>query len=251
MRNILRSTSNTGNEENESSSWQHQQVSNDHQHDRLKVHQNHLDMYRVLLWEDLHISFVRPVAFHCQVVHYNVCWSESEIEKYNTVRWNFNIKKLLLNYRMQLTGTVACWRLALLPLPSVWPHPVIKQTGLLVWSDLTTFRSALNSGGGRQIFWTKSFKVSGVFSFSITMSLVTSDRFHSKVTHYVCIWARAVREALVTYVGVRWWLQHQTLGNIFLVLPLHIHSEDGLLWPKAVLNAFDRYNELQIQSIVR
>ena len=54
----------------------------------------------------------------------------------------------------QFTGMEACWRASALLVVWVLPHPVIKQTGLFVWSDLTTLRSALNSGGGRQIFWT-------------------------------------------------------------------------------------------------
>ena len=129
--------------------------------------------------------------------------------------------------RRWLTGTVACWRFALFPLPSVWPHPVIKQTGLFVWSDLTTFRSALNSGGGRQIFWTKLFKVSGVFNFSITISLVTSDLFHSKLFFIVRI---AVRIALKTYGDAQQSLQLRILENIFLFLPAHIHFSNGQQW---------------------
>ena len=142
------------------------------------------------------------------------CWQETARRGIGRQR----IERQGIGWR--LTGTVACWRLALFPLPSVWPHPVIKQTGLFVWSDLTTFRSALNSGGGRQIFWTKSFKVSGVFNLSITISLVTSDLFHSKIFFTDRI---AVRIALKTYGDAQQSLQLRILENIFLFLPLHIH----------------------------
>ena len=59
-------------------SWQHQQASNDHQHDKSMDHQNRPDMYLCRLLEDLHKDFARLVAYHLQAIRYNACWWESE-----------------------------------------------------------------------------------------------------------------------------------------------------------------------------